>query len=92
MTPSQEVQAEIKYADGTKKEITIISKINTNPELDYIKNGGIMHFVIRNTALNLEKTECKPKCQKKRKYKDWHWIKTFFTKIFCCKSTKCCEK
>ena len=56
LTPSQEVQAEIEYADGTKKEITIISRINTNPELEYIKNGGIMHFVIRNTALNMVKT------------------------------------
>ncbi len=88
LTPSQEVQAEIEYSNGTKKKITIISRINTNPELEYIKNGGIMHFVIRNTALNVPQTVC----QTKNKCKNWHWIKTFFAKFFCCKHTNCCEK
>ena len=100
LTPSQEVQAEIEYSDGTKKEIKILSKVNTNPELEYIKNGGIMHFVIRNTALNLEEFECKTNykakdktnCQSKCECKHWNMIKELFDKIFCCKSAKCCEK
>ena len=50
LVPAQVVQAEIEYSDGTSRQIALLSRINTNPELDYIKNGGIMHYVIRNTV------------------------------------------
>ena len=48
--PRKQMAAEITYADGTKKEIPILCRIDTVDELDYVKNGGILHYVLRNLA------------------------------------------
>lgn len=48
LTPRQEMQAEITYEDGSKKTITLLSRIDTEDELDYYRNGGILHYVLRN--------------------------------------------
>ncbi len=50
--PMQEVNAQIEYEDGSMKNIKLRTRIDTNPELEYIKNGGIMPFVIRNTVFD----------------------------------------
>ena len=38
------------YADGTTKEITLKCRIDTAVEIDYIENGGVLHYVLRNLA------------------------------------------
>lgn len=48
--PLQEVEMEIMYQDGTKKTAKLRLRVDTNSELEYIKNGGIMQYVIRNTV------------------------------------------
>ena len=48
LTPRQELEADIEYADGTVKTITLLSRIDTEDELDYFRNGGILHYVLRN--------------------------------------------
>ncbi|MEM1038200.1 MAG: aconitate hydratase AcnA [Pseudomonadota bacterium] len=48
LSPRQEMQALIEMADGSKKTITLLSRIDTEDELDYFRNGGILHFVLRN--------------------------------------------
>ncbi|MBS8229082.1 aconitate hydratase AcnA [Vannielia litorea] len=48
--PLQEVPAEITMADGTVKEITLKCRIDTAVEIDYIENGGVLHYVLRNLA------------------------------------------
>ena len=50
MVPQQELQATITMADGTAKDITLLSRIDTADELDYYRHGGILHYVIRNLA------------------------------------------
>ncbi len=45
-----ETTAEITMADGTKKEISILCRIDTLDELEYVRNGGILHYVLRNLA------------------------------------------
>ncbi|MFT4967897.1 MAG: aconitate hydratase, partial [Candidatus Deianiraeaceae bacterium] len=50
--PMQEVNAQIEYENGSMKNIKLRTRIDTNPELEYIKNGGIMPFVIRNTVFD----------------------------------------
>ncbi len=50
VTPLQEVQATITMADGTSKSITLKCRIDTEVEIDYIKNGGVLHYVLRNLA------------------------------------------
>jgi len=46
--PRQEVECEIKYADGTMKKIQLLCRIDTENEVQYYKHGGILQFVLRN--------------------------------------------
>ncbi|UWQ21043.1 aconitate hydratase AcnA [Jannaschia sp. W003] len=48
--PLQEVEARITMGDGTEKRITLKCRIDTAVEIDYIKNGGVLHYVLRNLA------------------------------------------
>ena len=48
LTPRQNLEANITFEDGTKKTITLLSRIDTEDELDYYRNGGILHYVLRN--------------------------------------------
>ncbi|TFL19676.1 aconitate hydratase AcnA [Jannaschia formosa] len=48
--PLQEVPARITMADGTEKTVTLRCRIDTEVEIDYIKNGGVLHYVLRNLA------------------------------------------
>ena len=46
--PRAEVDCEIKYKDGTIKKIQALSRIDTENEIEYYKNGGILQYVLRN--------------------------------------------
>ncbi|MFD0909043.1 aconitate hydratase AcnA [Ruegeria arenilitoris] len=48
--PLQAVPCTITYADGTEKTITLKCRIDTAPEIEYIENGGVLHYVLRNLA------------------------------------------
>ncbi|MEL6476287.1 MAG: aconitase family protein, partial [Pseudomonadota bacterium] len=50
ITPRQDCTATITYTDGTTKEITLLCRIDTEVEIDYVKNGGVLHYVLRNLA------------------------------------------
>ncbi len=50
LKPQAEVPCTIRYADGTEKTITLKCRIDTEVELDYVKNGGVLHYVLRNLA------------------------------------------
>ncbi len=45
--PQQDVAVTIRYADGSTKDITVLCRIDTENEADYYKNGGILHYVLR---------------------------------------------
>jgi aconitate hydratase len=45
--PGQKLKAKAKFANGTVKEFTLQCRIDTANELEYYKNGGILHYVIR---------------------------------------------
>ncbi len=42
--------AEITSADGSVKPVPILCRIDTLDELEYLRNGGILHYVLRNLA------------------------------------------
>ncbi len=46
--PGQNVECEIKYADGVAKKISLLSRIDTANEIEYYKNDGILKYVLRN--------------------------------------------
>ncbi|GGA88962.1 aconitate hydratase [Brucella endophytica] len=48
--PRQKTMAKVTYADGTVKEVPIWCRIDTLDELDYMKNGGILQYVLRDLA------------------------------------------
>ncbi len=48
--PQQDVNVRITYADGSTKDIVVLSRIDTANEVEYYKNGGILHYVLRNLA------------------------------------------
>jgi aconitate hydratase len=45
---SDSIKVEIKYASGDIKKIKTLCRIDTNNELEYYKNGGILQYVLRN--------------------------------------------
>tara|TARA_B110000438_G_scaffold58171_1_gene58209 strand:- start:1586 stop:4255 length:2670 start_codon:yes stop_codon:yes gene_type:complete len=48
IAPREDVDCEIKYADGTIKKIKLLSRIDTTNEIEYYKHGGILQYVLRN--------------------------------------------
>ena len=46
--PGTELEVEIKYADASIKKIKTLCRIDTQNELEYYKNGGILQYVLRN--------------------------------------------
>ncbi len=48
--PRQMMTAEIASADGSVRKVPIRCRIDTLDELEYFKNGGILHYVLRNLA------------------------------------------
>jgi aconitate hydratase len=50
ITPRMDVDCTITYADGTKKPIKLLCRIDTLDEVEYYRHGGILHYVLRNLA------------------------------------------
>lgn len=50
LRPLSNVPATITYGDGTVKEITLKCRIDTAVEIEYVENGGVLHYVLRNLA------------------------------------------
>jgi aconitate hydratase len=42
--------AEIRSADGTSRSVPVQCRIDTLDEIEYFRNGGILHHVLRNLA------------------------------------------
>jgi aconitate hydratase len=50
LKPRQTLVAEIVAADGGIKRVPLLCRIDTLDELEYYRNGGILHYVLRNLA------------------------------------------
>src|SRR5690606_14957781 len=48
--PLSLVPCHITYKDGTTKTIQIKARIDTEVEIEYLENGGVLHYVLRNLA------------------------------------------
>jgi len=48
MKPGGEINCKIKFSDGKFTEVKLKSRIDTQTELEYFKNGGILHYMLRN--------------------------------------------
>ncbi|MGB1361119.1 MAG: aconitate hydratase AcnA [Alphaproteobacteria bacterium] len=50
--PRQDLTMTITYNDDTTKEVNLLCRIDTIDEVDYYRNGGILHYVLRNMLAN----------------------------------------
>ncbi|TCT11806.1 aconitase [Tepidamorphus gemmatus] len=50
LKPRVRLAAEVTFADGRTVSVPLICRIDTLDELDYFRNGGILHYVLRNLA------------------------------------------
>jgi len=50
LKPRQKLTAVVTFADGSVKDVPVICRIDTLDELEYYKNGGILHYVLRQLA------------------------------------------
>ncbi|WP_282605594.1 aconitate hydratase AcnA [Pelagibius sp. Alg239-R121] len=48
ITPRMDVTCHIHRADGSSEEIQLLCRIDTADEVEYYRNGGILHYVLRN--------------------------------------------
>lgn len=48
LKPQQEVKVEAKKETGEIVDFTTVNRIDTPVEIDYFRNGGILHYVLRN--------------------------------------------
>ena len=50
ISPRQDLDVVIKKSNGETVSATTLVRIDTENELDYFRNGGILHYVLRNLA------------------------------------------
>lgn len=50
LLPRQVVSVDVVYTDGAKRTFEAKVRIDTENELDYFQNGGILHYVLRELA------------------------------------------
>ncbi|MBC2664357.1 aconitate hydratase AcnA [Novosphingobium flavum] len=50
LSPRQDVEVEVTRKDGSKFSFTAVCRIDTANEVEYFRNGGILHYVLRKLA------------------------------------------
>ncbi|HEY2870529.1 MAG TPA: aconitate hydratase AcnA, partial [Reyranella sp.] len=50
LKPGMDIPMTIHRRDGTAEKVTLTCRIDTAEEIEYFKNGGVLHYVLRNLA------------------------------------------
>jgi aconitate hydratase len=50
LKPRMDILVTIHRADGAKESVQVVCRIDTLDEIEYYKNGGILHYVLRSMA------------------------------------------
>ena len=50
LSPRGEIDVKVTRPDGSTDSLKALCRIDTDGELDYYKNGGVLHYVLRNLA------------------------------------------
>ena len=50
LTPRSDIEVEVTRKDGSTFSFTAKCRIDTANEMDYYRNGGILHYVLRKLA------------------------------------------
>jgi aconitate hydratase len=57
VTPGAEIEVIARFADGSTKTFKAVCRLDSPVELEYFRAGGIMAYVLREMATEVEKTE-----------------------------------
>ena len=52
LSPGCELELDVEYPDKSFSKINVLCRIDTKSELEYYRNGGILHYVLRNLINN----------------------------------------
>ncbi|MCW5745096.1 MAG: aconitate hydratase, partial [Alphaproteobacteria bacterium] len=50
LKPRMDLPLTIHYRDGSSRTVMVTCRIDTAEEIEYFKNGGVLHYVLRNLA------------------------------------------
>jgi aconitate hydratase len=50
LRPRQEITVTATANDGSAKSFKVIARVDTDIEVEYLRNGGILHYVLRRMA------------------------------------------
>ena len=50
LKPRQTLHLQISHSDGRRQEVPVLLRIDTLDEIEYFRNGGILHYVLRGLA------------------------------------------
>mgnify|MGYP005850950319 CR=1 FL=1 len=50
LKPLSEVPCTIRYGNGVEAKVALRCRIDTAVEIEYVENGGVLHYVLRNLA------------------------------------------
>ncbi len=50
LSPRATISADITFKDGKTRSVELLCRIDTEDEMDYFRNGGILHYVLRGLA------------------------------------------
>jgi aconitate hydratase len=50
LKPRMDLILSITRKDGSKEQVPVLCRIDTQDEIGYYENGGIMHYVLRDLA------------------------------------------
>ncbi len=48
VAPRQDMIVQVKKSDGSTREVTVLSRLDTDNEIAYFKSGGILQYVLNN--------------------------------------------
>jgi len=52
LKPRMDLPCRITRADGSSQDISLLCRIDTENEVDYYRHGGILHYVLRQLAVD----------------------------------------
>jgi aconitate hydratase len=50
LVPRQRIMVRAKHPEGTITEFETVARVDTPIEVEYLRNGGILHYVLRQMA------------------------------------------
>jgi aconitate hydratase len=50
LKPGKDIEMQVHYADGSKKTVSLLCRIDTQNEIEYFQHSGILHYVLRSLA------------------------------------------